>query len=266
MAANLIKPKDVKFPWIRRELIFKSTLKKGAKNQAVRFVQECLVFSGQRISVDRDFGFATETAVKDFQSKNKLNVSGVVDRNTFQHLIAPFLRVLTPIQSNVPLNELVVAYAEKHLAENPREVGGKNAGPWVRLYMNGNDGPEWLWCAGFVTFVIRQAATYHGLKVPAAVRTTFSCDVLAERAKNDGRFVSERRVKGANKPSQVLPPGSVFLVRRTNNDWTHTGFVTQAARDVIRTIEGNTNDEGSREGYEVCARTRAYKKKDFVVY
>jgi peptidoglycan hydrolase-like protein with peptidoglycan-binding domain len=38
----------------------------------------------------------------------------------------------------------------------------------------------------------------------------------------------------------------------------------RAAAETFRTIEGNTNDDGVREGYEVCARTRNYKKRDFV--
>lgn len=36
----------------------------------------------------------------------------------------------------------------------------------------------------------------------------------------------------------------------------HTGFVENIEGDTIHTIEGNTNDTGSREGYEVCRRYR----------
>ncbi len=39
----------------------------------------------------------------------------------------------------------------------------------------------------------------------------------------------------------------------------------RADADVFHTIEGNTNDDGSRNGYEVCARRRGYGKKDFVL-
>jgi hypothetical protein len=59
--------------------------------------------------------------------------------------------------------------------------------------------------------------------------------------------------------------GSFFLVRRTPTDWTHTGIIVQAEDEVLQTIEGNTNDDGSREGYEVCARTRGYKNMDFIL-
>lgn len=50
----------------------------------------------------------------------------------------------------------------------------------------------------------------------------------------------------------------------TGTDWTHTGFVTMFNKDFFDTIEGNTNDDGNREGYEVCARTRGYKNEDFI--
>ncbi|SRR5258706_9465203 len=36
----------------------------------------------------------------------------------------------------------------------------------------------------------------------------------------------------------------------------HTGIVESVSGNQIHTIEGNTNDTGSREGYEVCRRTR----------
>ena len=65
-------------------------------------------------------------------------------------------------------------------------------------------------------------------------------------------------------PSQ-LGPGSVFLVRRTPLDWVHTGIIVAASPESFQTIEGNTNDTGSREGYEVCARVRGYAGKDFVL-
>jgi len=56
----------------------------------------------------------------------------------------------------------------------------------------------------------------------------------------------------------------MFLVRRTSTDWTNTGFAFGYDGGTIQTIEGNTNDEGSREGYEVCRRTRGRGRMDFV--
>ena len=45
---------------------------------------------------------------------------------------------------------------------NPREIGGQNMGPWVRLYMDGREGAEFPWCAGFVCFVLAQACEAMG--------------------------------------------------------------------------------------------------------
>ena len=44
-----------------------------------------------------------------------------------------------------------------------------------------------------------------------------------------------------------------------------SGIVVDAAADTFKTIEGNTNDDGSHEGYEVCARVRGYAGIDVVV-
>ncbi|EKT4520794.1 CHAP domain-containing protein, partial [Flavobacterium psychrophilum] len=39
----------------------------------------------------------------------------------------------------------------------------------------------------------------------------------------------------------------------------HTGIVEKVIEKTIYTIEGNTNDDGSREGYKVCRRKRNIK-------
>ena len=61
-------------------------------------------------------------------------------------------------------------------------------------------------------------------------------------------------------------PGSGMAspLRNTATDWTHTGFAHGPSAEVFSTIEGNTNDDGSNNGYEVCARTRSLPKKDFI--
>ena len=61
-----------------------------------------------------------------------------------------------------------------------------------------------------------------------------------------------------------LTRGSLFVQRRSPTDWNRTGIVVAAIDEVIETIEGNTNEGGSQEGYEVCRRIRNSKNKDFV--
>ncbi|AHG90113.1 Peptidoglycan-binding domain 1 protein [Gemmatirosa kalamazoonensis] len=242
-----------------KEATYQGDIARGSPTARVRLVQEWLSLYGIRTSVDGDYGGATSAAVKLFQTRNVLPVTGIVDRATFDRLVAPMLAALHTIAPppGATLGAMTVAYARQHLAQKPREVGGENMGPWVRLYMDGNQGAEWLWCSGFATFCQRQAATTLGVQVPVA--RTFSCDDMARGAKRAACFV-------AGCPDfRAITPGSLFLVRKTADDWQHIGIVTSAERDAFHTIEGNTNDDGSREGYEVCERVRAYDGKDFVV-
>jgi hypothetical protein len=268
----MIKANEVPYDWIRTELEFSGVLKRESGGERVKVIQEWLSLHGYGVSMDGAFGpvtehallkFQTECAPPEFQTDKIVPGNGIIDEKTLELLTSPMLRALTPIPMSKPYNEMVLDYTFQHLTEHPREIGGQNCGPWVRLYMLGNDGRDYAWCAGFVSFILRQAADSLGVPVP--LEGSFSCDVLAERAKTSGLFVSEHSLNDGTYSITDLPAGSIFLVRRTANDWTHTGLVTGFREDVFETVEGNTNDEGSREGYEVCARQRGYKNKDFII-
>lgn len=234
-----------------RELEFAGDVGRGARGPEARRVQEWLDLQGYGLSIDGDFGRITEDAVQRFQRAHRLPATGRVDQRTFDKLVAPLRRALRKPPSSVrTLPAAVLACARAHLAQHPREVGGPNRGPWVRLYMNGLEGQPW--CAGFVSFVLARAAA--AVKKPMPIAGSVSCDVLAAQAREKTLFVSE-------KPRA----GSIFLVRKTPTDWTHTGFVVEARKDIFFTIEGNTNDDGEREGYEVCTLSRGYASKDFVL-
>lgn len=235
------------------DLELQKPLQRGDEQGQVKLVQEWLSLRGEHVAIDGEFGAATEAAVKDFQRKSGLGVTGIIDAGTFGRLVAPMKAALAAIPANgSSLGELVVAYARQHLAQHPREIGGQNRGPWVRLYMKGNEGQPWAWCAGFACFSLKQACDTLGEALP--ITPSDSCDALAASAKTKGRFAGRDKA-GA---------GSFFLVRNTPTDWTHTGIVVSASGETFKTIEGNTNDDGSREGYEVCARTRGYNKMDFI--
>ena len=234
--------------------------KKGDKGKKVKLIQEWLSLQGFGLKIDGDFGFATDYAVRKFQKREKLKVDGVVGNNTFSTLVKPVKDALKEIsKSSKSLGEMVVGYAKQHLKQQPREIGGQNKGPWVRLYMKGYEGEAWPWCAGFASFILKQACDT--LNAPLPLGTSFSCDILAANAKAKGIFLKGSQIKAGKK----LTPGSFFLERRTSTDWTHTGIVVDTEDSVFLTIEGNTNDEGSREGYEVCSRIRGYKNKDFIM-
>lgn len=130
----------------------------------------------------------------------------------------------------VPTAELFVGWV--------REATNHNDGPWVeaiqRVTGNVRGDP---WCASFVTFVLDIA--YAGRN---PLRRTASCDLLLADAKAKGWLV------------ETPAPGDVFLVLRTPTDAVHAGFVRAVGRASVATIEGNSNNDGSREGWGVVKR------------
>lgn len=236
------------------------TIQRGnSKKSENRLVQEWLCINGVNTKIDGDFGPATEAAVKTFQTKKGLPVSGKVTPDTFKALVTPMLNVMALTASNQSFRNNLVSYAKAYLKEHPVEAGGQNMGPWVRYFMDGRQGEDFPWCAGFVTYVMRQVANDKGEACP--VERTYSCDVLGYAARKAGTLV-----RGNSGNLSKVKAGDIFLVRKTPSDWTHTGFVIEANPEHVVTIEGNTNDEGSREGYEVCKRIRAYAGLDFICY
>ncbi len=58
---------------------------------------------------------------------------------------------------------------------------------------------------------------------------------------------------------QTVPLAGDIFIQDHGKGLGHTGIVEKVQGDKIFTIEGNTNDTGSREGYEVCRRVREIK-------
>lgn len=119
-----------------------------------------------------------------------------------------------------------------------REATNHNDGPWVEAIqrVTGNQKGD-AWCASFVTFVLDIA--YRGQN---PLRRTASCDQLLADARAKGWVVDAPQV------------GDVFLVMRSPTDAIHTGLVRGVGRQSVATIEGNSNDDGSREGWGVVKR------------
>ncbi|MYD93287.1 MAG: peptidoglycan-binding protein [Chloroflexi bacterium] len=250
-------------PLRSKELAFSGPVVRGAWGKDVRRVQEWLCLNGHAVAVVGAFESATEAALRAFCTARGLPASGVVDGAMFEALSAPMRHTLADL-GDLPdgIGGMVVAVAKRHEEENPREVGGQNRGPWVRPYMDGHEGSDWPRCAGFVSFVIHQACVALGRHMPFP--KTYSCDTLAANAQKRNLFTAERYIDRSDAASS-LAPGTIFLSWRVSGDWTHTGIVTAAGEETFATIEGNTNDEGSREGHEVCTRTRGYGNRDFVL-
>jgi peptidoglycan hydrolase-like protein with peptidoglycan-binding domain len=242
------------------ELEYPGAFKRPDQGPPVKRVQEWLCLHGLWIKIDGDFGPATQLAMKQYQAAEGLPSTGVLDPMTWDHLVAPLRAALAPIPpSGRTLGQLTVAWASQQLASKPREIP-PNSGAFVRTYMKGHEGKDWPWCAGFATFCLEKAASALGVSLP--IKTSFSCDELAWSAKAAGILLRE---PGAADRSRISP-GSLFVVRKSPNDWSHTGIVVEAGAEAFRTIEGNTNDAGSANGDGVYQRVRKFGASDFILF
>ena len=120
---------------------------------------------------------------------------------------------------------------------------GSNRGKDVEKYLASCGlGGGYSWCMAFVYWNVIQAS------IVAKVRNPLfkTAGVLAQW--------------NASKPLQTATPdkGYVFIIDE-GKGLGHAGLVEYVDGNNIHTIEGNTNDENSREGYEVCRRVRQLK-------
>lgn len=131
-----------------------------------------------------------------------------------------------------------VAQSQVGLTEIPK---GSNWGKHVQKYLDsvGIHFPA-AWCMAFNYWCINEASKIHKQKNPLFK----SGGVLNTWNMTD----KSRRVK-------TPKPGDVFIID-FGKGLGHAGIVTSVKGNFIYTIEGNTNDDGSREGYEVAVRRR----------
>jgi hypothetical protein len=131
------------------------------------------------------------------------------------------------------MDKLQVAILEIGKEEIPR---GSNWGDHVKKYLHsvGIDFPA-SWCMAFVYWCCEQSGNNKLIKTGGVLR---QWNEIPE-----------------NYKFKVPMPGDIFIMD-FGKGLGHTGFVEYIEGDNIHTIEGNTNDEGSREGYEVCRRVR----------
>ncbi len=241
----------------------------SAANRArVRKLQEWLSFHGPTMVVDGIFGAATESAVAEFQRRHALPATGEIDEEAWALLTRPLRDALDSEAEIGPgarpsLADQTIVVAQTHLAQGPRELGGNNRGPWVRLYMDGEesgDGVSHAWCAGFVCMIVAQAARDLGLELPFARRILVAD--LARDAKAEGRFVDGARIgEGAERAART-PVGGLFM-RRGGRGWDHAGLVIAVGDGVFSTIEGNTTGQ-DRDGDRVKRSRHAYEGYDFI--
>lgn len=144
----------------------------------------------------------------------------------------------------VTLGELALQKAITQLG-NHEQPKGSNSGPEVTSYLKrvGLNG-GYPWCMAFVYWCVDEACKELGLSNPLV--------------KTGGvmRQYDECTLRKLPKTSVAIKPGDIFIMKFSHGTG-HTGIIEKVYAGTVTTIEGNTNDDGSREGYEVARMTRA---------
>lgn len=141
-----------------------------------------------------------------------------------------------------------------------------NSGPQVDQYLKAVGlNPGYAWCQAFIYWSFQQAAG----KLQIANPTVKTAGVMAHWNQCEQRGAKRISAAYAQKTPTLLTPGQLFVLA-FGKGLGHIGFVetVNAAKGTITTIEGNTNDGGSREGIAVLRRTRTIASigKGFIDY
>lgn len=154
----------------------------------------------------------------------------------------------TNSSTSLSLSSLEVAKTQLGLEEIPK---GSNWGTHVKKYLASVniDFPA-SWCMAFVYWCVNEACIKKEVKNPL-IKTGGVLDLYS---RIDPKFKVKR------------PEAGDIFIMDFGKGKGHTGFVEYVAEDSIKiidkvhtinriyTIEGNSNADGSREGYEVCKK------------
>lgn len=224
--------------------------KKGDRGPAVTELQQLLVQRGYSVAVDGEFGAGTYRAVRAFQSQNldqhgmPLVVDGAVGPLTWWSLRHP-KPDLTPVSavdygrmptaeaggSDVGRAALEAAIGE--LNTGAAEIGGNNAGPFVRKYLEPANVAEGnSWCASFVSWCYLQASGGDVSRMP--FRYCPGARALLTR------FRDKAWAHLTPDGYEPAPGDLVFWWRVNLTGWQgHVGLVHQLVDGMLYTIEGN---------------------------
>jgi hypothetical protein len=141
------------------------------------------------------------------------------------------------MQSELGKQTILSAITQIGVQEVPK---GSNKGVDVEKYLKSVGlGGGYSWCMAFAYWNVQQASLKLGVKNPLYK----TAGVMAQW----NNSISLR---------STTPESGYLFILDEGKGLGHTGIVEYVVGDTIHTIEGNTNDSGGREGFEVCRRVR----------
>ena len=130
------------------------------------------------------------------------------------------------------------------------EVDGSNCGVRVDTYKSATNLPPheaWPWCAAFVCWLVREAIRTDGPYTFARPTTAGAWDFENWSKKQDNSTHTLRN------PGNDIKAGDIVIFK-----FSHIGLCVRSAEaGRIRTVEGNTDAAGSREGGGVFEKSRS---------
>jgi hypothetical protein len=149
------------------------------------------------------------------------------------------------------LPDAVLKMAQGQLGQSEEPVGS-NSGPMVNEYLKCVGlNPGYAWCQAFVYWCYNSAAKQLHLTNPM-YRTAGVHDCWNHQ---NAKGVKLLKTDALTQPER-LKAGDQFILLFGVNEG-HTGIIEKVEGTTIYTIEGNSNTNGSREGYEVVRHQRS---------
>lgn len=143
-----------------------------------------------------------------------------------------------PSKITLPVRLLSIARSQIGFSEEPK---GSNWGKNIQKYLASVDidFPA-SWCMAFVYWCVDAACKEAGVKNPLV--------------KTAGVLDQWHRVDEKYKFTHPQPNCINIGIMDFGKGHGHTFFIEKFDAVKLQTIEGNSNDDGSREGYEVCRK------------
>jgi len=194
-----------------------------------------------RIDAVEDIPVTTDTTFAD--TAKVFPVTAIIEKTEIKTVTPAkkdtVLSVVTTVIKNPSLPEIYASYIGQ------REATGKNDGPFVEKCLRTVGLPKGNpWCAAFVKYCLLQSRNELANKINGMA---LSCE-------NKSHFIYRARQQIENSR-----PGDVFTIWFNNlNRIGHTGFVDKKVNEnIFETVEGNTGEDGGRDGNGVFRRKRS---------
>lgn len=166
-----------------------------------------------------------------------------------------YSRYLQSLKQTTGFAEALATAAESQVGIKEQ---GNNGGPDIRKYQASTwyEPAAWPWCAAFVCWCWQQAALIAdpGLQRPT---TPGAWDFENWARRVGAKLIKPYRPK-TSTPDTLARRGDIVIFT-----FSHIGIVVAdqlTGLDALRTVEGNTNPGGSREGDGVYQKTRPPRK------